>query len=745
MHLRSILSLLLLAAIAAATVCPGGARAQTPSPLSEAAAPPGAVPAALPEFSLPDLREINVAVPRPVRAAQAALGLGRQRLALVVGLATVGKRLVVDSAPRDTQAVASALRSGGFVVMLREDPSATDLRASLMEFRARLLPGGVGFVYVTGLGAQVNGHNLLLARDAPLDATLPPPALAQSLVAAAVPLDEFADALVGTPESPRMLVVDAAFQHPALERLPSPGLAEPRLAPGVMALFGQALGTWREVAAVAPLPIPPPTDPTALAATPFARVLVGMLLKPRISGPEALRATRRALVDATLGQHSPWIGGDTDAKEEFAEATLLDGLIPRTPEEMAREGLRQGTRLVSRPAGASAGEQTVSEVLQQTSGVTAAPAADDEGDDRKPRRNARTTTQTPGAGSVGSAVEAAAGAISTVAGVASAVGAVGAAARAAEAQAVAAVATTAASSVGSVAGNAVALASRAGGVPGTGPARITSAAAPAPAAVMPAATTAPLVTSAPAAAAAAQEGALGVAQAGLPANAPRPQATRGPAPTDGRTERRPEGGERPLYVPRTNAFGYAEGDTFSYQVIDVWRGEVVGRTTTTVEQVLDSGHLVANGRQVAMDPQGRLTRIAQADGSQSQFEPCQDLWWSNPQRGEDRTVKFIETFRRADRARGTIEWQGSSSVGGMRRLKLPAGEFIVLPIQSSGWWYETLANGNRNSGQWSRTVWYSPALGHPVAIDLQDADRLGKLLKRERVELLHAQSARSAP
>jgi len=38
-------------------------------------------------------------------------------------------------------------------------------------------------------------------------------------------------------------------------------------------------------------------------------------------------------------------------------------------------------------------------------------------------------------------------------------------------------------------------------------------------------------------------------------------------------------------------------------------------------------------------------------------------------------------------------------------------------------------------------VWYSPQLGHPVAIELEDADHLRRLLRRERVELMHVQQA----
>ena len=209
--------------------------------------------------------------------------------------------------------------------------------------------------------------------------------------------------------------------------------------------------------------------------------------------------------------------------------------------------------------------------------------------------------------------------------------------------------------------------------------------------------------------------------------------------------RNSEGGERPVYTPRSNSFGYAEGDTYTYQVTDAWKNQVTGSYTTSIEEVMDNGQLLANGHQMEMDAQGRLRKRTNGDGSVTEFVPSQDLWWSNPKRGESRDVKFKETTKRPDGRQAETEWKGSTDVGKPRKIETPAGEFEVLPMESSGWFYETLADGSRNSMKWSRTVWYSPRLGHPVAIDIEDFDRMGKLLKRERVELMHAQSARNAP
>ena len=883
-----------------ASLSPGAPAAQAPAAAeakttaAPASSPGDTIGASAPraDFKLPELRDLGLAVPRPVRAATALMGLGRQRLALVVGIATVGARQVVDSAGRDAQSVAAALREGGFIVMLREDVGSADLRAALKEFQDRLQPGGLGFAYVTGLGVQVQGQNLLLPRDSNLDSSLPLAERQAQWLKTGVPVSDVVDALMGPSNSPRLLVVDAAYQNPALAGLPETGLTAQKLPPGMMALFGHPLGKTQDVPAVGALPNPPPTDAREIAASPFARALVAQLLAVRKRAPEVLRATHRSLYDGSLGQNDLWIAGDTD-NEELAEASLLD-VIPRTPEEIARELASQAGRALTRQTASSAaatatssagtaaaagatgtgagaaavGEQSVTEVLERVpKNPSTANAGQSANENMRPNSARKLVADTPSApstsglpdvprppssllsqaASVGSAISTAAGVAGTVAGVATTVATAAVMAKAAEAAATVSVATTALGAAGSVAGQMVALGARslsssAGepqaaaavqqlaanraaqatatsavlaaaptataatplaapllapaaplnaslgaplGVPGAtpvntplggpvrAPARAVATAASGDLPVeqfSPAALAAAAPTSAATAKALANAGRAnphanpdgsantgangnvnGAADASSPLGPAGVQAPTGAAKAgkpgleapDQRTVRNPEGGERPAYTPRTNAYGYAEGDTYTYQVMDTWKDEVISRYTTAIEEVLPDGQMLANGQRMAMDAQGRLKKLANADGTVSQFEPSQDLWWSNPKYGESRDLRFTETIQRANGRSTEVEWKGSTNVGKAQKIDTPAGEFEVLPIESSGWAYEVASDGLRST-KWSRTVWYSPKLGHPVAIDIQDADRLGKLLKRERVELLHAQASRAA-
>jgi Caspase domain len=519
--------------------------------------------------------------------AAAPAGAARQRLALVVGIGNVGARAVLESASRDSQAVAAALRAGGFQVLLRQDVNTAELRAALKEFRDQLRADGIGLIYYTGLAAQVDGRNLLLPSDVTLADGQQPSAVAAMLRAVGLPLQEAADALAGGPEAPRALVVDAAYRHPTLQRLTPPGLARPRLANGTMVLLGHALSALQDAPSVEPLAAPP-KDPREAAATRFARVLVEALGTPRISVPEALRAIRLSVVDGSGGNTQPFLAGDTLGRVDLADAARLENPAAVAP---------------------------------------AAPAAS------------------------------AAAAVAVV------------------------------------------------------PAPVVTPSAPA-------------VPAAPTAAAAASA-----------ASAPERRPS-----TDGRTAQAPGRGERPVFQARSNSFGHAEGDTFSYQLMDTRKDEVLASYTLAIEEVRADGQLSANGGQWLLDPQGRIQQQRAQDGTQSRYEPAQELWWARPQPGESRPVAFKETQTPPGKSPLLIEWRGTAQVGSLRVMETAAGEFEVLPIKTTGQRTQSTPGG----GTFTRTVFYAPKLGVPVAIEIEDNDAGGRPLRRERIELTHAQQARSA-
>ncbi len=530
----------------------------------------------------------------PLAAAQAPAPDARPRVALVVGIDTVGGRSVLPSATRDAPALAAALAAAGYEVLLRQNPGAAELRSALAQLQGKLGPEGLGLVYLTAPMAQVDGRNMVIPADVALNEGADASATAALLRVVGLPVQEALQALAGRPEAPRVLVLDGAWRIAPLSRLAPPGLTRQRTPEGMVVLMGHLPAALQE-----PLPAEPaPADarePKARAATRLAKAMADALTLSGITVAEALRAVRLEVLDASGGRSQPVISGGLATRVDFA----------RRPAPVA------------------------------VVAATAAPAAPV--------------------------------------------------------------------------------------LPAATPA---SAAAPTVAATA----AAPMATEAPAAAASA------------PAAAASAAASK---PTDGRTERAPGQGERPVYQTRANSFGHAEGDVLSYERVDTRKDEVLASYVIAIEKIEDAGTLLANGGLWQLDPEGRPVRVKGEDGAETRFEPAEAWWWARPRSGETRAVQFSERYERADKSRGQISWKGQAQVGNARVLEVQAGEFEVLPIRVTGQGTDTPEGKPARAMTFTRVVYFAPRLGVPVAIDIEDNDAGGRPLKRERIELTHAQQSRT--
>lgn len=533
-------------------------------------------------------------------AAQAPAADARQRLALVVGIGSVGDRVVLPSASRDAQAVAAALAAGGYEVLLRENTSAADLRTALRQFREKLRPDALGLVYLTGPMAQVDGRNVLVPSDTTLNEAADAPAVAALLRVVGVPVQEALTALAGSADAPRVLVLDGAWRIAPLTRLTPPGLARQRTPDGTMVLLGHVPAALQD-----PLPAEPApagaSDPKSRAATRLAKAMADALALSGVTVAEALRAVRLEVLDASGGRAQPTISGSLAGRVYFA--------------------------------------QKAAPVVAAAAAPAAAPAA---------------------------------------------------------------------------------------AVPGAAPLAV---------AAMPAA--APLAAAAASAPPATAVTAVAAAPAASAAVAPATQAI------DGRTERAPGQGERPVYQTRANSYGHAEGDVLSYERLDTRKDEVLASYVIAIDKVEASGALQANGGLWQLDPEGRPVSVKAEDGAETRFEPAEAWWWARPKAGESRAVQFSESYRRADKAQGRIAWRGQAQVGSPRVLEVQAGEFEVLPIRVTGQGTDTPDGKPARQLLFTRVVYFAPKLGVPVAIDIEDNDAGGRPLKRERVELTHAQQSRT--
>ena len=92
-----------------------------------------------------------------------------RRIALVIGNAAYPSAPLKNPV-NDARDMASALRSLGFEVILRENAGLAQMEGAVNEFWGQLKKGGAGLFYFAGHGLQVNGRNYLVPVDARLEA-----------------------------------------------------------------------------------------------------------------------------------------------------------------------------------------------------------------------------------------------------------------------------------------------------------------------------------------------------------------------------------------------------------------------------------------------------------------------------------------------------------------------------------------------------------------------------------------------
>jgi hypothetical protein len=352
---------------------------------------------------------------------------------------------------------------------------------------------------------QVDGRNLLVPSDATLNEAAEAQAAAALLRVVGVPVQEALNALAGSAEAPRVLVLDGAYRITPLSRMAPPGLTRQRTPDGTMVMLGHLPAALQDAPAAEPAPADA-KDPKARAATRLAKALADALTLSGITVAEALRAVRLEVLDASGGRTQPAIAGTLATKVLFA------------------------VKPAAAPVAAAAASSPPASA--------AAPAA---------------------------------------------------------------------------------------------------IVAPVPLPV-PAATVLPVPTPVIAASSA----------------APAAAASAAGKPVDGRTERAPGQGERPVYQTRANSYGHAEGDVLSYERVDTRKDEVLASYVIAIDKVTDSGSLQANGGLWQLDAEGRAVDVKAEDGAETRFEPAEAWWWGRPRAGETRAVQFSESYQRADKSKGRI-------------------------------------------------------------------------------------------
>jgi uncharacterized caspase-like protein len=246
-----------------------------------------------------------LAVLTPLFAAPADAQAPERRFALVIGNSEykAGRH---PTAANDAGLVAETLRTAGFDVAGARDLDQDTLRRSAREFLDKVSAAGpqaVAFIYIAGYGLQFEGENYIV----PVDATI---ARDEDIPIEAVRISDITRPMSGMPGGVKLVVVDAARQHPYLPAgtpLAS-GLALIDPDPATLIAFNTAPG------AVAPIENGPYGA--------FAQALAEMIGAGGIGLDDVFARVRLRVNEKTGGVAVPWYASKVTQAFLFTERTV---------------------------------------------------------------------------------------------------------------------------------------------------------------------------------------------------------------------------------------------------------------------------------------------------------------------------------------------------------------------------------------------------------------------------------------
>ncbi|MCZ8186470.1 MAG: caspase family protein [Beijerinckiaceae bacterium] len=212
-----------------------------------------------------------------------------KRLGLVIGLADYGE-VKHPTALQDAGLVAQSLRQAGFELTESANLNQTEFRATFRDFTEKAQaagPDALIAVYVSGIGFQDDGENLLI----PVDARLRQRA---DLALEGIRINDLIRTIGAIPAAGRVVILDAAYTHPfgQLTGEGGRGFAAGERREGMLVAYNQAPDR------VSPLP--------ATNYGHYAMALAEVLREPGIDLGAMFERIRLRTHDLSQGVETPW-------------------------------------------------------------------------------------------------------------------------------------------------------------------------------------------------------------------------------------------------------------------------------------------------------------------------------------------------------------------------------------------------------------------------------------------------------
>lgn len=286
-------------------------------------------------------------------AAYAATGNGK--VALVIGNGAYENAPDLPNPPNDARAMASLLRSMGFVVVEGIDLNKSAMGDLVDEFTEKAYDADVGLVFYAGHGMQVGGKNYLI----PVDAKLSSPA---HLRTRTIEISSIVDSLPVDP-SIGVVILDACRDNPLARSLARsmPATRSQSIGTGLAAVqvSAQGDGTGGTLIAYS-------TDPGAVALdgensqnSPYTQALLKHLSTPGIELQSALTRVRGEVATSTEGRQRPWHNAS------LGREVFLGGALQQ-PVPVAQAPASAGTVVAALPPATGAAQNDAATAIRTT-------------------------------------------------------------------------------------------------------------------------------------------------------------------------------------------------------------------------------------------------------------------------------------------------------------------------------------------------------------------------------------------
>jgi carboxyl-terminal processing protease len=241
------------------------------------------------------------------------------RVALVIGNSAYQNTDVLENPKNDARLMADRLKAAGFKVTMLIDADQATMKRAMVDFGRELRSSdAVGLFYYAGHGLQVNGLNYLVPVNASIkDET--------EVGIETVSLSEFLATMERAKSHINIVVLDACRNNPFARtfRSDTAGLARVDAPAGTFVAYATAPGSVA-------------SDGTG-KNSPFTKALAETLLQPGVPIEQTFKDVRRAVLDDTGGQQTPWETSSITGDFSFVRGT---GVARPAPAPSATDAAR---------------------------------------------------------------------------------------------------------------------------------------------------------------------------------------------------------------------------------------------------------------------------------------------------------------------------------------------------------------------------------------------------------------------